>query len=340
MKRSRTILGLLLAASLVLAACGDNGSESTTPSGSDGTAASGELTPVTIQMQFLPETGWGWHLYGIEHGIYERHGIELDLIPGQGSSFTMQQLNEDQVQFGQASLVSYLASRAEDDSETMAVFTPIDHPQAGLMSTVPSDSLDDLDGTTVGMIPFTVLRALLPIVLVENGLEPDSIQIETMQATNMALLLEGTVDSIEGFLGGNVASNRAVAEEAGVEVYHLDLNDFGLEGYAHPLIVRNEVIENDPDLVRRLVAAMKESANAALDASPEEIAELVHAYAPEVSEDVVILDWPDYRELVNESGLIDEAVVETNLGYVRDGLGIDHDLQAADMYTNEFVTTD
>jgi ABC-type nitrate/sulfonate/bicarbonate transport system substrate-binding protein len=174
----------------------------------------------------------------------------------------------------------------------------------------------------------------------ENGLEPDSIQIETMQATNMAILLEGTVDSIEGFLGGNVASNRAVAEEAGVEVYHLDLNDFGLEGYAHPLIVRNDVLESDPDLVRRLVAAMKESVNAALDASPEEIAELVHAYAPEVSEDVVVLDWPDYRELVNESGLIDEAVVETNLGYVSDGLGISHDLQAADMYTNEFVPTD
>ena len=339
MKRTRTITGLLLVMSLAMAACGNNAGESTTTGGAD-TTETAELTPVSLQMQFLPETGWGWHLYGIEHGIYESHGIELDLIPGQGSSFTMQQLNEDQVQFGQASLVSYLASRAEADSETTAVFTPIDHPQAGLMSTVPSDSLDDLDGTTVGMIPFTVLRALLPIVLVENGLEPDSIQIETMQATNMAILLEGTVDSIEGFLGGNVASNTAVAEEAGVEVYHLDLHDFGLEGYAHPLIVRNDVIENDPDLVRRFVAAMKESVNAALEAPPEEIAALVHAYAPEVSEEVVLLDWPDYRELINESGLIEEEVVDTNLGYVTDGLGIPHELEAADMYTNEFVPTD
>ncbi|MGH8944947.1 MAG: ABC transporter substrate-binding protein [Acidimicrobiia bacterium] len=332
MNRTRTITGLLLVASLAIGACGTDESQAT----SSGPV---ELTPVSIQMYFLPEPGWGWHLYGIEHGIYAKHGIELDLIPGQGSNFTMQQLNENQVQFGQASLLAYLANRAEVGSETMVVYTPIDHPQAGILTTVPADSLDDLDGTTIGMIPFTVLRNLLPIVLQENGLEPDSIQIETM-STSLGLLFEGTVDSIEGFLGGNVASNLHLAEEAGVDIYHLDLNDFGLEGYAHPLIVHNDVIENDPDLVRRLVAAMKESANAALEATPEEIAELVHAHAPEIAEEVVVLDWPDYRELITESGLIESEVVEVNLGYVRDALGIAHDLQAEDMFTNEFVPTD
>jgi NitT/TauT family transport system substrate-binding protein len=156
----------------------------------------------------------------------------------------------------------------------------------------------------------------------------------------LGLLLEGTVDSIEGFLGGNVSSNLFLAEEQGTEIYHLDLNDFGLEGYAHPLVVRNDVIEENPDLVRRLVAAMKESTEAASEATPEEIAELVTAHAPEISEQVVVLDWPDYRELISESGLIEEEVVETNLRYLTDGLGISHDLQAADMYTNEFVPTD
>lgn len=332
MKQITKFASLLLAVSLALAACAGG-------SGGSATTESAELTPVSIQMYFLPEPGYGWHLYGIEHGIYASHGIELDLIPGQGSNFTMQQLNEDQVQFGQASLLAYLANRAEVGSETTAVFTPIDHPQAGILTTVPADSLDDLEGTTIGMFPFTVLRNLLPIVLQENGLEPDSIQIETM-TTSLGVLLEGTVDSIEGFLGGNVASNIAAAAEEGVELYHLDLHDFGLAGYAHPLIVRNDMIEENPDLVRRLVAAMKESIDAALDASPEEIAELIHAAYPEIDQEVVVHDWPDYRELFSDTGLIDVEVVETNLGYVRDALGIPHDLQAEDMFTNEFVPTD
>jgi NitT/TauT family transport system substrate-binding protein len=342
-KRAHMYAGraLALIAALVIAglaaACGGSGSPGTSSAES---SAPAELTPVALQMQIFPEPGWGWHLYGIEHGIYAEHGIDLELITGQGSNFTLQQLNENQVQFGQASLISYLANRAEVGEGTTAVFTPIDHPQAGILTTVAADSLDDMVGKTVAMIPFTVLRSILPIVLQENGLPPDAITIETTQASSPAMLLEGTVDGIEGFLGSNVASSIQTAADAGVELSYLDMNEFGYLGYGHALIVRDETIENDPDLVRRMVTAMRESLIASMEATPEEIADLLTAFAPELSADNIVLDWPDYVELIHESGLIDEAVVETNLGYVTDGLGIPHDLQASEVYTNEFVPTD
>jgi len=331
MNRIRSITGVLLVASLALVACGTEGTQSTT-------SVPVELTPVALQMHFLPEPAWGTHLYGIEHGIFAKHGIELELIPGQGSQFSMQQLNEDQVQFAQASLIAYLTNRAEVGSETTAVFTPIDHPQAGILTTKPAQTLEDLAGTTVGMIPFSVSQLLLPLVLTENGLDPDSVTIESV-TYSPALLLEGTVDGLEVYKGGNVATLEALAESAGVDVYHLDLHDFGLVGYAHTLIVRDDVIESDPDLVGRMVAAMKESLDGALTATPEEIADLVTARAPEISREDVIAEWEDYRELINETGLIDSEVVATNLGYVRDALGIPHSLQAEDVYTNEFVPT-
>jgi NitT/TauT family transport system substrate-binding protein len=140
MSQTKTFFALLLAMALVLAACGGGGEAEPDTSGS---SVPTELDHVAIQMYFLPEPGWGWHLYGIEHGIYAKHGIELELIPGQGSNFTMQQLNEDQVDFGQASLLAYLASRAQADSPTTVVYTPIDHPQAGILTTVPADDLAD-----------------------------------------------------------------------------------------------------------------------------------------------------------------------------------------------------
>ena len=331
MKRTKSITGFLLIASLALAACaGESQSTTTEPV---------ELTPVALQMHFLPEPAWGITLYGIEHGIFAEHGIVLDLIPGQGSQFAMQQLNENQVQFAQASLIAYLTSRAADASDTTAVFTPINHPQAGILTTTEADSLEDLAGTTVGMIPFSVSQLLLPLVLTENGLDPDSVTIESV-TYSPALLFEGTVDGLEVYKGGNVATLQAAAEQAGVVVYHLDLHDFGLEGYAHSLIVRNDLIESDPDLVGRMVAAMKESLEGALGATPEEIADLVTAAAPEISRENVIAEWADYRELINESGLIDSEVVATNLGYVNNALGIPHDLQPEDVFTNEYVPTD
>ena len=137
---ARSALALTITGSLIIASCGSGSSEATPTT----EPAQVELTPVAVQMHFLPEPSWGTHLYGIEHGIFEAHGIELELIPGQGSNFTMQQLNENRVQFGQASLIAYLASRAEVGSETMAVFSAIDHPQAGILSTTPAETLEDL----------------------------------------------------------------------------------------------------------------------------------------------------------------------------------------------------
>ena len=120
---------------------------------------------------------------------------------------------------------------------------------------------------------------------------------------------------------------------------HMTLTDHGYLGYA--VITNKKFWDGLPGEIRtQLEQAMKESTEAASEATPEEIAELVTAHAPEISEQVVVLDWPDYRELISESGLIEEEVVETNLRYLTDGLGISHDLQAADMYTNEFVPTD
>jgi NitT/TauT family transport system substrate-binding protein len=332
MKRTKAHAGLLVVALTALAACGSDGADSST-------TVPVEMTPVSLQMDFLAEPGWGTWLYGVDQGIFARHGIDLELVPGQGSQFSMQQLNENEVQFAQANLIAYLSSKAEVGSETMAVFAPLDHPQAGILTTIPAETLEDLDGATVGMIPFSVSQLLLPLVLSENGLDPDSITIESVQ-TSPALLFEGTVDGLEGFLGGNVATTQAAGEAAGIDVYHLDLHEFGLEGYQDTLIVRSELIESDPDLVERMVSAMQESVAASLEASSEEIADLVAEAAPEIPRENVIAEWEDYRELFNETGLIDEAVVETNLGYLTDGLGIVHDLQTSEVYTNEFVTTD
>jgi NitT/TauT family transport system substrate-binding protein len=338
-RRRRRGIALLAATMLVvLAACGSDGgtsSSSTADTGSEGTPA-GELTHVALQMHFLPEPAWGIHLYGIEHGIYEAHGIDLEMIPGQGSNFTMQQLNENQVQFGSASTIAYLANRAEVGEGTTAVLAVIKEPQAGILTTVEADSLDDLVGTSVGMIPFSVSQVLLPVVLAENGLPADAITIEPV-TYSFGLLFEGEVDGLEAHYGGNVATAEKAAAAAGVDVWFVALKDQGLVGHPQGLIVRDDVIEENPDLVRSMVAAMVESIQGAMAAPPEEIAALVAERAPELSEEDIVAEWADLVPLMNETGEIDETVIETELGYVSEALGITHDLTTDQVYTNEFL---
>lgn len=330
-----SVLGALaLAGAILLSSCGSQTSDSTSEA-----SIPEELTLVKLQMHFLPQPDWGAYLYGLENGIFEKHGIDLELIPGQGSAFAVQQLNEGQAEFGSANILAYLADRAETGSETTAVYVVTGHPQVGMLTTVPgADSLDDLVGHTLGLIPFSAWRSVLPVVLEENGLEPDSVQVELV-TYSIALLLEGQVDALEVYQGSNLASATATAEEGGAEVSFLDMADFGLVGYSQTIVTRNDIIETDPDLVSRMLAAIRESYDTAFALDDQQIADLVTGLYPELASDFITVDWAGYKDLVSDTGMFDTEVVATSLGYVADGLGIAHDLQPEDVFTNEFVPT-
>lgn len=329
--RAYQLTAMLPALLLALSACGLGAPAASSPVA---------LTKVTILADWVLDATFGPHLYGIEQGIFEAHGIELELLPGQGSSFSMQQLNENQVQFATADLLAYLEDRAVNDSPTTTVMTLLDGTTAGILTTAPTDSLEDLAGKSVAMAPFSVFHLVLPVVLQQNGLEPDSVEMVFMEAGEMALLFEGGIDGMEAYKTGSYATGLLEAEKLGQDVYFLDMADFGLVGYDKILVVRNDVIESDPDLVRRLVDALRESMNGALQASNDEIADLVLAIAPELERDEVVLQWQQMKELADDVGAFDPEIVATNLDYLREGLEIDHDLQAEDVFTNEFIPTD
>jgi NitT/TauT family transport system substrate-binding protein len=324
-RRSVGRLGVVVAVwALLVGGCGDGAS--------DGDA---ELDRIEFQMVFSPAVMWGHYLYGIEEGIFERHGIDLELVSSTGTTMVMTQLNENRVQFAIADLIGYLADRATTDSPTTAVMVTTDSPLVRILTTVPADSLDDLVGLKVAHNPFDVFRHVLPIVLELQGLGRDAVGLEPVQLSS-ALLIEGAVDAMMVYVGSTLAIARAEAEAAGVTLYELDLVDYGLVSQ-QVLLVRNEMLEDDPDLVRRLLAAIQESIEGAIAADDDLILDLLAPYIPGMNREVERVGWQEQKVYFGRSWTFDPAVVDTVLGYVRDGLGIDHDLRAEDTFTNDFL---
>jgi NitT/TauT family transport system substrate-binding protein len=249
----------------------------------------------------------------------------------------MQQLNENKVQFATSDLLAYLADRAANDSPNTAVMTMLDSTQSGMLTRQPVDSLEDLAGKRVAIAPFSVFRLVLPVVLEQHGLERDAIKIELIDTGSFALLFEGRIDAVEAFKGGTLETGMVEAEKAGVEVHHVDMADYGLLSYDKILVVRNDVIEADPNLVRNFVAALQESVDRALQANDEEIADLAVAKAPELQREVAALQWRGLKELLDEIGTFDSKVIATNLVYLTEGLEINHSLQPEDLFTNDLV---
>jgi NitT/TauT family transport system substrate-binding protein len=84
MRRTTGLLALAVGASVVFAACSDGGS-SAAPDGqaTDAPAASGgAMTPVRLQLQWVPQAQFAGYFAAKEQGYYEAAGLDVALVPG------------------------------------------------------------------------------------------------------------------------------------------------------------------------------------------------------------------------------------------------------------------
>jgi NitT/TauT family transport system substrate-binding protein len=94
MKKSLAVLGVLAAATLALAGCTDSAAPSTTTSGS---ADAGELTKVRVAALPIAETGALWA--AIDEGIFEDHGLDVEVVPAQGGAQAIPALLSGDIDF-------------------------------------------------------------------------------------------------------------------------------------------------------------------------------------------------------------------------------------------------
>lgn len=94
MKKSLATIGVLAAAALALSGCTDSAAPPAAPT--DDTAA-GELTTVRVAALPIAETGALWA--AIDEGIFEEHGLEIEVVPAQGGANAIPALLSGDIQF-------------------------------------------------------------------------------------------------------------------------------------------------------------------------------------------------------------------------------------------------
>src|SRR6478752_2905985 len=95
MKKRLAGFGILAAAALALAGCTDSAADPTTAPTDD--AAAGEVTKVRVAALPIAETGALWG--AIEAGIFEDHGLEIEVVPAQGGANAIPALLSGDIQF-------------------------------------------------------------------------------------------------------------------------------------------------------------------------------------------------------------------------------------------------
>jgi NitT/TauT family transport system substrate-binding protein len=310
----RHLAALLLATSLLATACGsdDQGAAPSTPG-----------QPDKVVVGVIPILDVAPIYLGVERGFFQERNIDLQLRQAEGGAAIVPAVVSNEYQFGFSNVVSLLLAQ----SQTLPIkavsngcnSTGVDGEDfAGLFvrADSPIKSPKDLEGKTVAAntlqnIVDTSVRASVR----KDGGDPSKVDFTSLPFPEQpAALANGQVDAVfvvEPFQQAVLAQGARKIASSYVDV----APDLAVALY----FTSEELMAENPDLVRRFTEAMAESLSYA-DANPDAARQIIGTYtkiAPEVIEKLTLPKWPaeinrdsveELAELAQEDGLVTNPV--------------------------------
>ena len=290
-----------------------------------------ELDRVTFATDWFAQAEQGGYWQALADGTYERHGLDVNIRMGGPQINGMQLLLGGVVDFFMGFGVEqvYAAEKGLPAVAVMACFQK--DPQVLMVHPdQPVETLDDLQGYRIAT---TGITTYWPWLVQEFGLRDDQRRPYNFSITPF-IVDSGLVTQ------GYVTSEPYAARQAGVEPKILLLSDYGYTPYASLVVTSRRMIEQNPDLVGRFVAATREGwANYLEDptlgnqairkANPEMEPERI-AYGIQAMKEYALVDggdaarlgigamtderWQATRQFMLEAGLIDPTT-DISLAY-------------------------
>ncbi|MFI6095593.1 ABC transporter substrate-binding protein [Lentzea sp. NPDC051213] len=276
----KKVLAGLLPAMLLLAACGG---------GDGGTAApGGEAKEVTLTLNWYPYGEHAPFYYGLKQGIYEKHGIKLKIQAGQGSGKTVQATGAGQTDFGWAD-TSALATAVEQGvpAKSVGVFLQTTPASVQFFTEKNIKKPADLKGKSVATTAGDALTKTFPAFLKQNGMQDSDVSIQNIDpAGKMAAVISGRTDVLLGFASDQ---GPTIKEKSGKDVSYLRFSEFGLNYFSNGLLTSKTMLQKDPELVKKMVAATQEAWSSA-EKAPEAAAESMKGAAEQLPSPGVVLE--------------------------------------------------
>lgn len=303
-----------LSAALLLAGCSGGGDA---PDGG-GDPADGELTPVKLQLQWLPQAQFAGYFAAIDQGYFEEEGLDVEIIPSGGDIVPQDALANGDVDFAIAWVPKVLGS-IEAGANLTDIAQIFQRSGTLQVSWADSgiDSVADFEGKTIGSWGFGNEWEIFAAMAAE-GLDSSTVQIIT-QDFNMNAFLQGDIDAAQAMTYNEYAQLLETVDPDTGELYQPE--DFNVISYQDTvgamlqdaIWADTERLESDEAYADTAVAFLKAVVKGWVYArdNPEEAAEITlangSAWGPShelwMMNEINKLIWPSAGGI----GIIDEA---------------------------------
>ena len=259
-----------------------------------------------------------WILYGkhapfvvaVKKGFYKKHDLEVVITRGYGSGDTIKRVGAKTSDFGIADHGSLIVARARGTKVKgvgILVATSLN-----TIFTLKKNNIRtprDLKGKIIGAPARDTARTIFPAFARINGLDPDKDVkwLDMTGAARLSSLLTGKVDAFSGF-GTATPTFVAGAKKVGAEIVEIKYAEWGLDTYSTSLLSHDESLKDNPDRVKRFVAATLQ-AWAWSRKHPDEATKIFRERSPETSPTLALAHLKIAMDV-----LVDEHVKKHGLG--------------------------
>jgi NitT/TauT family transport system substrate-binding protein len=308
-------------------------------------AAQGGANQDVIRMDFL----LNWTISGdhapyyvaLDKGWYDEVGLDVNIILGQGSGFTVQSVDTGRAHMGIADAPVAVAGRAEGADVTIVGIIFDKHPNSMFFwSDADITEPQDLVGMTVAVPASDGHRVMWPAFAQLIGVDPNSVEfVNIAPAAKVAALSARRADVVFELYTGKPFMEKAIPPE---QLGNILWADYGFDLYAHSYIASNEVIANNPEMIRRFLDASYRAWEFTLQ-NPEEAIAILAEYHP-INRDDYLANLMLVREFFMTDRYRDEGIgyidlerAQVTVDMVEDYQGIDVDFTASEMFDGSFL---
>ena len=246
---------------------------------SDRSAAQG--TPVTFQLNWMAGGANAGFAAALAEGYYKDAGLNVTIVQGNGSANTAQLVANGRAQlaYADAVAVSQLIAKGAPMKIIATVYQSNPNAVMSLKKT-GIKSVKDLVGKKVGVPSGSSQTTMLPLLLKSNNIKESDINMIDMPVASMVpALLQGQVDAVLG----SIDAYQIQAESQGAQLDVYRFADHGVPTVSTSIFASNSYLKENPDLVKKFVAASLKGWGFAID-NPDKAIKDLKVVFPEVNE--------------------------------------------------------
>lgn len=313
-------------------------------SGENNASKSGEgdkLEKVTLVLDYTPNTNHTGIYLAKEKGYYKDQGIDLEIIqPSDSDSVTL--VSSDKAQFGVSYQedVTYALTREKDPLPVKAIATIIQHNTSGFAAPVEKNikTAKDFEGKTYGGWGSPSEEAIIKLAMEKQGADFNKLKRVDIGKDDYFTATKKNIDFAWIF----DAWTGVEARLKNVKLDYIPIKDIdpALDYYTPILITNNKTIKENPELVKKFMAATSKGYEEAIK-DPSGAADILSKAVPELDKNLVKTSQEYlaklYKDDAQKWGQMKAEVWKNYAKFMQDNGLIKKALNVDEAFTNEFL---